>query len=110
MVVSGHSHAPAALYPGKGPPVSIVQEAGWTPEPVWTQRLEEKSFASARDRTPVVQSVVSKLTELPKLLLADNGSVKEFISVFISFLPLCIFVSLLPAFLFPVIIWYYSAS
>jgi hypothetical protein len=28
-----------ALHPGKGPPVPIVQEAGWAPEPVWTQRL-----------------------------------------------------------------------
>jgi hypothetical protein len=27
-----------ALAPGKGPPVSIVQEAGWAPEPVWTKR------------------------------------------------------------------------
>jgi hypothetical protein len=26
-----------ALAPGKGPPVPIVQEAGWVPEPVWTQ-------------------------------------------------------------------------
>jgi hypothetical protein len=26
--------------------VPTVQEAGWAPEPVWTQRLEEKSFAS----------------------------------------------------------------
>jgi hypothetical protein len=25
--------------PGKGPPLPIVQEAGWAPEPVWTQRL-----------------------------------------------------------------------
>jgi hypothetical protein len=41
--------------PGKGPPVPIVQEAGWASEPVWTQRLEEKSFAPAGDRTPVVQ-------------------------------------------------------
>jgi hypothetical protein len=31
-----------SLLPGKGPPVLIVQEAGWAPEPVWTQRLEEK--------------------------------------------------------------------
>jgi hypothetical protein len=30
------------LPPGKGPPVPIVQEAGWAPEPVWTQRLEVK--------------------------------------------------------------------
>jgi hypothetical protein len=38
--VSGQRHAPAALYPpGKGPPVPIVQKAGWAPEPVWTQRL-----------------------------------------------------------------------
>jgi hypothetical protein len=55
MSVSSHLHAPAA---GKGPPVPIGQEAGWVPEPVWTQRLEEKSFAPARDRTPVVQTVV----------------------------------------------------
>jgi hypothetical protein len=44
-----------ALPPGKGPSVPIVQEAGWAPEPVWTQRLEEKSFAPARDRTPIVR-------------------------------------------------------
>jgi hypothetical protein len=31
-----------ALSPGKGPPVTIVQEAGWAPEPVWTQRLTGK--------------------------------------------------------------------
>jgi hypothetical protein len=30
-----------ALPPEKGPPVPIVQEAGWAPEPVWTKRLEE---------------------------------------------------------------------
>jgi hypothetical protein len=32
-----------ALPPGKGPLVPIVQEAGWASEPIWTQRLEEKS-------------------------------------------------------------------
>jgi hypothetical protein len=59
MGVSGQHHAPAVLYRrGKDPPVPIVQEAGWAPEPVWTQRLEEKSSASVGDRTPVVQSVV----------------------------------------------------
>jgi hypothetical protein len=64
--VSGQHHAPAALYPrGKSPPVPTVQEAGWAPEPVWTQRLEEKSSASVEDRTPAVQSVVRRYTELP---------------------------------------------
>jgi hypothetical protein len=36
---------------GKGPPVPIVQEAGWAPEPAWTQGIQEKSFAPAGDRT-----------------------------------------------------------
>jgi hypothetical protein len=46
MGVSGQRHAPAELLPpGKGPPVLIVQEAGWAPEPVWTQRLKQKYFA-----------------------------------------------------------------
>jgi hypothetical protein len=47
-----------ALPPRKEPPVPTVQEAGGAPEPVWTQRLEEKSSASVGDRTPAVQSVV----------------------------------------------------
>jgi hypothetical protein len=38
-----------ALPPRKGPPVPIGQEAGWAPEPVWTQGLEETSFYPARD-------------------------------------------------------------
>jgi hypothetical protein len=49
--------------PGKGPAVPIGQEAGWAPELVRTQRLEKTSFASAGDRTPVVQSD-TRLTEL----------------------------------------------
>jgi hypothetical protein len=44
------------LAPGKGALVPIVQESGWAPEPVWTQRLEEKSFASAGDRTSTARS------------------------------------------------------
>jgi hypothetical protein len=35
-------HSGRSLLPGKGPPVPIVQEARCAPEPVWTQRLEEK--------------------------------------------------------------------
>jgi hypothetical protein len=52
-----------ALPPGKGPSVPTGQEAGWAPEPVWTQRLEEKSSASVGDRTSVVQSVVRHYTD-----------------------------------------------
>jgi hypothetical protein len=52
-----------ALPPGKGLPVNIGQEAGWGPEPVWTQGLEEISSASVGDRTPVVQSVVRHYTD-----------------------------------------------
>jgi hypothetical protein len=53
---------------GKVLPVPIGQEAGWAPEPVWTQRLQEKSVAPATHRTPVVQSVVDTiLTELPRI-------------------------------------------
>jgi hypothetical protein len=39
MGVSGQCHA---LAPGKGPPVPIVQEAGWIPEPVWAQEARGK--------------------------------------------------------------------
>jgi hypothetical protein len=42
---------------GKGSLVPIVQEAGWAPEPVWTQRVEEKFSTSVGDRTPDRQSV-----------------------------------------------------
>jgi hypothetical protein len=59
-----------SLAPGKGSPIPIGQKAGWAPEPVWTQRLEEKSFrllwASNLDR-PVVQPVSRHYTELPRL-------------------------------------------
>jgi hypothetical protein len=55
-----------ALAPGKGHPVPIVQEGGWTLEPVWTQRLEEKDSRLCRgsnlDR-PVVQSVAKHYTD-----------------------------------------------
>jgi hypothetical protein len=45
MGVSGQHHALATFYPrGKKPPVPIGQLAGCAPEPVRTQRLEEKSF------------------------------------------------------------------
>jgi hypothetical protein len=57
-----------ALAPEKGPPVPIVQEAGWVPEPVWTKRLEEKSLRLAGDAYIVAWALN---TLLPKQL---NGS------------------------------------
>jgi hypothetical protein len=55
-----------ALPPGKGPPVPIVQEDGWAPEPVWTLRLEEKYVRPCRgsnlDR-PIVHTVIRHYTD-----------------------------------------------
>jgi hypothetical protein len=47
MGVNGRRHAPAVLYPRERNPL-----AGWAPEPVRTQRLEEKYGAPAGDGTP----------------------------------------------------------
>jgi hypothetical protein len=55
-----------ALPPGKGLPVPIGQEAGWASEPVWTQRLEGKSFRLRRGSNPdrpVVQSLARRYTD-----------------------------------------------
>jgi hypothetical protein len=62
--------------PGKRSPVPIVQEAGWASEPVWTQRLEEKSFASAWDRTMSVQSVVRHCNKIPNLMYYVKYEIK----------------------------------
>jgi hypothetical protein len=71
-VASGQCHAPAEVYPRERAPVPTGQEAGWAPEPVWTQSLEEKSFAPPGVRRSVVQSVV-RLTELPRLHANEEG-------------------------------------
>jgi hypothetical protein len=55
-----------ALPPGKGFQVLILQEAGWAPEPFWTQRLEEASSFPCRGSNlvrPVVQSVARHYTD-----------------------------------------------
>jgi hypothetical protein len=41
----------------------LDRRLGRSQELVWTQRLEEKSSASAGDRTPVVQSLVRQYTD-----------------------------------------------
>jgi hypothetical protein len=44
MGLSGQqTHPDHALAPGKETPVPIVQEGGWAPEPVQTQRQQEKN-------------------------------------------------------------------
>jgi hypothetical protein len=51
-----------ALPPEKGPPVPAVQEAGWAPDPVWTQRLQEKSFRLSNLDRSVVQPLARHYT------------------------------------------------
>jgi hypothetical protein len=51
------------LPPGNGPQVPIVQEAGWAPEPVWTQRLEENLLPLPGIDRPVDQAVVRHYTD-----------------------------------------------
>jgi hypothetical protein len=51
---------------GEEAPLPIVQEAGWAPEPVWTQRLEEKSFRLCQGSNlnrPVIQPVAKHYTD-----------------------------------------------
>jgi hypothetical protein len=60
------AYVPEALCPGKGPPVTIVQEAGWASELVWTQRLEKKILCPCRGSnpdSPVIQSIVKHYTD-----------------------------------------------
>jgi hypothetical protein len=67
LEVSGQLHVPAALSSGKEPPVSIVYEIGWTPEPVWT--------------------TWRKLLTLPELELGPLGSPAHSQSLYLLWLP-----------------------
>jgi hypothetical protein len=58
-----------ALASVKGPPAPIEQQAGRAPEPVWTQRLDEKSAASAGNRTPISQSSIISVIILIGLMM-----------------------------------------
>jgi hypothetical protein len=53
----------ASCFVCASPPVPIVQDSGWAPEPLWMQRLEEKFPASIGDCTSVIQSVVTHYTD-----------------------------------------------
>jgi hypothetical protein len=61
MEVSGQLHAPAASHLGKECPVSIRQEAGCAPEPVWALWSREKSLTLPGIEP---QPSVAELTEL----------------------------------------------
>jgi hypothetical protein len=55
----------SASRPGRAlPPTHITREAGWQQKLVWTQRLEEKSSASAAVLQPVVRHYTDWATEL----------------------------------------------
>ena len=56
MGVGGQRHAPAALLPRRDP-VPTVQDAGWTPGPVWTGM---EDLAPARLEPQTVQPVASQ--------------------------------------------------
>jgi hypothetical protein len=64
------SIAPTHLRAGSALPIPIAQKAGWAPEPVWTQGLEEKSFALAGDRTSIAHPVTRHYTDWATRLLA----------------------------------------
>ena len=67
MGVGGQRHAPAALPPGKNP-VTIVQEAGWAPGPVWTgaENLAPPGF----DPRTVQPAIPTELSRPPIMLSA----------------------------------------
>ena len=62
MEVGAQPQAPAASTPGKEP-VTIVQEAGWAPEPLWTGGKSRPHRDSIPDRP--ARSSVAIPTELP---------------------------------------------
>jgi hypothetical protein len=64
---------PGRALPRERTPVPIGQEAGWTSEPVWTQRLEENIFACVGDRTSIARS--SSL--YPYTILRYPGSLRH---------------------------------
>jgi hypothetical protein len=77
----------SALTLGKGPPVPIVQEAGRASEPVWTQRIEEKSFPLCRQSNldrPVVQPVARQYIDGTTWLTTNSTDDIQDCYVFLS--------------------------
>jgi hypothetical protein len=63
MKLSGQLCASAALAPGNGAQVPMVQEAGWALESVWTLQKREKSLATVGQRTPTIQTVSRRYSD-----------------------------------------------
>jgi hypothetical protein len=49
MEVSGQLRAPTILFPTEERPKPLGQEAGMSPQPIWTFRRKSKSIAAARE-------------------------------------------------------------
>jgi hypothetical protein len=79
MELNGQLHAPAALLPGKEPPVPIGWETGRASEPVWTRWWRKTFAAPAGTQTPILQPVIQRyITELFRLPnLAEEGIILE---------------------------------
>jgi hypothetical protein len=60
-------HAQAVLPLEKEPPLPIVEEAGWAPEPAWTLWRKEKSLAPTGNGTVTPRSVQLVVKSLYRL-------------------------------------------
>jgi hypothetical protein len=80
---------PRSLFtPGKDP-VTIVQEAGWIPRPVW---IGAENLAPNRDSIPQsVKSVASRYTDYANRP-TDTDKQGHYFMWPISFVPYCLFV------------------
>jgi hypothetical protein len=74
--VSGQLRAPAALPPGEETPVPIEEEAGCTPDPVWTTWRRENSwpYRDLNSDPSVVQPVASRYTDYAMPAPMHNGN------------------------------------
>jgi hypothetical protein len=63
MEVSGQLHVPAALPPGKEPPVPIGYEGGWPQSRSGRGGEEKNSKPSPGIEPPIIQPVVGRYTD-----------------------------------------------
>jgi hypothetical protein len=69
-----------ALPPGKGPPVPIVQETGWAPEPFCAQRLRERTSLPPPGIEPL-SAVQGLKSNCPKLSVCDCNFFQSLLQV-----------------------------